>query len=826
MRKLTFIATLFIFMTGMSFAQKSPLLMTQKEFQNQAKSNPVAVNKSAVVPQRNNIKSVSVPGTPSSIWYFGTNAGLDFKTDPPTILTDGQITTTEGCAVISDATGNLLFSTDGITIWAKDQTVMPNGSGLLGDPSSTESAIIVPSPGNANQYYVFTVSADYSGTNTNVTYSIVDMTLNSGKGDVVAASKNSTLLLHTDEVVTAIPASNGNYYWIVTKQQVSNSYYAYQLTSTGINSTPVITNIGVTTVNVGLGGAAIGYMKANAAGTKIVHVYYDNVSTGLNTVDVFDFNAATGVLSNYNAVDALATPYGCEFSPNGNLLYVASFQGTGIYQYDLTNSNAKYQVSTSTSAADMQNAVNGKMYVANMSGTTLDIIANPNVVGAGCNYSAGAQDLGGKTCMGGLPNMISSYSSQISPTLDVCTSTNITVNSATLQCNVISDGGAAITERGFYYGTSPAPTTNKTIVSGTTGAMSADITSLTINTQYYFRAYATNSIGTTYSEDADFTTQAAAPNYTVNFATAETNETVPATDEYSTSSDMSDAVSGADAVIPLTPGVDVYFRTKATTTTIASAILHLTVPSIPASPTVSDADIDFISGNFNNVDNTMEYSIDGGTTWSPVTDININIQDYWPIGGDLLVRYTYTSTDFASNSVTITIPAAPDAPTNSVQNDITNTFGFDLVPGYPTLDLYEYSLDGGNTISEVTSNPIIVGNISIPIGNLSVNVKAVAGVHWAGLDLWNTAEYTVGTVLNVVSNSEISVYPNPSKGIFIIQTSRAYSLKITDMTGKIILVQKVTNQNQQFDLSRFAKGIYNIQIVQDGNITVRTVSIN
>lgn len=61
-------------------------------------------------------------------WYFGQNAGLSFNTTPPTALIDGQIDTLEGCTTISDATGQLLFYTDGITVWDRFHNVMQNGT--------------------------------------------------------------------------------------------------------------------------------------------------------------------------------------------------------------------------------------------------------------------------------------------------------------------------------------------------------------------------------------------------------------------------------------------------------------------------------------------------------------------------------------------------------------------------------------------------------------------------------------------------------------------------------------------------------------------------
>ena len=79
---------------------------------------------------------------------------------------------------------------------------------------------------------------------------------------------------------------------------------------------------------------------------------------------------------------------------------------------------------------------------------------------------------------------------------------------ATANGNVTSQGGGAITQRGFAYATTQNPTTSNStvIVSGTTGAFSGSLTSLTANTTYYVRAYAVNSFGTVYGSQVSFTT--------------------------------------------------------------------------------------------------------------------------------------------------------------------------------------------------------------------------------------------------------------------------------------------------------------------------------
>ena len=131
-------------------------------------------------------------------WFFGAYAGLNFNSmstgaNPiPTAVNNGAMRTTEGCASISDASGNLLFYTDGITVWDSRHQTMPNGTGLMGNGSSTQSGVIVPDPVNKKKYFVFT--ADHGGAgiiHRGLRYSVVDMSLNSGFGDVATASKNT-----------------------------------------------------------------------------------------------------------------------------------------------------------------------------------------------------------------------------------------------------------------------------------------------------------------------------------------------------------------------------------------------------------------------------------------------------------------------------------------------------------------------------------------------------------------------------------------------------------------------------------------------------------
>jgi hypothetical protein len=124
-------------------------------------------------------------------WRFGGAGAVDFNTVPPSFVTGCPILTSEGSASVADrVTGALLFYTNGGKVWNANNQVMPNGTGLLGGTallSSTTASVIVPKPGSCNLYYIVTV--DEIGSNNGVRYSVVDMTLNGGLGDLLPVRK-------------------------------------------------------------------------------------------------------------------------------------------------------------------------------------------------------------------------------------------------------------------------------------------------------------------------------------------------------------------------------------------------------------------------------------------------------------------------------------------------------------------------------------------------------------------------------------------------------------------------------------------------------------
>jgi gliding motility-associated-like protein len=353
------------------------------------------------------------------IWYFGDHAGLDFNFAPPKILNYGAMSTIEGCGTISNTkTGALLFYTDGVTVWDNTHTPMPSSliTPLAGHASSTQSGVIVPKPGDTNIFYIFTAPAIVGGLGTTpaMCYSIVDLKLNGGKGDLI--SINNPILDSATEKIAVIGACNGKAFWIVGHQWGTDSFFAFKLTANGLAS-PVKTAIGIIHQDMGntTHAVAIGQMKFSTNAKKIGLVTHENS----NKVQLFDFDEITGILSNafidnFGSNDAL---YGCSFSPDNSKFYISNVAFTnkaGLYQYDINagNNNAilasKVLIQYSTTFGSLQNAPNGKIYITNTS-NVLNVINQPNQKGLLCDYQSFGLDLGVGFAHTGLPSIVESF---------------------------------------------------------------------------------------------------------------------------------------------------------------------------------------------------------------------------------------------------------------------------------------------------------------------------------------------------------------------------------------------------------------------------------
>lgn len=365
-------------------------------------------------------------------WVFGVRAGLDFATNPPTPTSGFAMNTSEGCASVSDTNGNLLFYTDGRNVW--DSTHTARVTGLAGNSSSTQSSIIVPNPGNSDEYYIFTADGS-SGGNNHLGGILLNVTTWTDTN--IAASLPTTVGFSPTEKVTAIQHPNCRDYWVLTVLQETSTTGAasgagfmrvLQVTAAGIihtGDTPI--------ANV----HDLGYLKASPDASMIALANWK-----LNYVLIYPFDSANGTINvaGWQKIDVpnplpinLNDPrpnanhercaYGVEFSPDNALLYysvisersaLAGNQGRGyVYQVELASGN---QVLVGThdnsdrrnyAIGALQRGINEVIYIAQSGERNLGAILNPNVVGLGCNVDWDNITLATRTsCRLGLPNLL------------------------------------------------------------------------------------------------------------------------------------------------------------------------------------------------------------------------------------------------------------------------------------------------------------------------------------------------------------------------------------------------------------------------------------
>lgn len=403
----------------------------------------------------------------NSVWVLEQNIGLDFNsgTGVPTYTPRVGQSGDEGAASVCDRnTGDLLFSTDGQTVWGANHLPMPNGTRLFGNGgdfrvwddtiagalSTRQGVLIVPFIEDKNKYYIFSLAnmsmgpsnkqryIDNNGDTINGTlfYSVVDMSLNNGLGEVVAGERN-ILLDSTEflsEAMIAIPGLCGTIWVIVHTAAPPFStqppqYKAYKVSATGVDHSPV--------VSTGKVHSGRGWLTLSPDGTTIaltgggrMHPLVGDASmqtfgTGL---ELAKFNPFTGEIGDVLAIEhfdsAIATPYdafqyslSCAFSSDGSKIYVhmfGLFDSLQIRQYDISNYDSTailnsrnnvvaFSVSNPTTSSyellhlaySTFRLYNDTIYIGAHKGGAntpwhISRINNPNALGTACDFESQA----------------------------------------------------------------------------------------------------------------------------------------------------------------------------------------------------------------------------------------------------------------------------------------------------------------------------------------------------------------------------------------------------------------------------------------------------
>jgi gliding motility-associated-like protein len=339
----------------------------------------------------------------ANLWYFGDEGGIDFNSCEP-VTSYNRIKSTEGCTVIANGLGELQFYTEGTTIWDKNHDVMYNGRDLGGHRSATQSSMIVKRPGASNEYYVFTI--DERGKSNGLMYSTVDMTGASGLG--VVTTKNTPLIAPVVEKIHAVRHANGEDVWVSVHGFENANFYSFLVTAAGVNTNPVISNVGPVISGTEL--ATIGAMKFSPNQKKLAIANYEH------GVGLYDFDNNSGLFSNPVEVTNRLYSYGIEFSKSNNLLYLSTSYldlDNKLLQYDLQaaiiqdSETLLFDLADAGGIGSIQIAPDSKVYVSIIGRDYLSVINEPDRLGAACEFVEDGFYLDGGTAKGGLPLFLS-----------------------------------------------------------------------------------------------------------------------------------------------------------------------------------------------------------------------------------------------------------------------------------------------------------------------------------------------------------------------------------------------------------------------------------
>ncbi len=368
-----------------------------------------------------NVQEYGVTDQRANIWYFGTNAGIDFNPPGTNALDDGIMDAPEGCTAISDRNGAILFYTDGDNVYVKDRITEVHSlidTGIGGSTLSSQSVIAVPFANDETLYYIFTTEEVGSGVgNYEFKFSVFDLKLNNGAGGI--AEKDIPLFSRSTERITA----NNN--WVVIHEYGNNNFRAYPITTAGLGN-PVVSSMG-SDHSTAAKEYGQGYMKFSGDGTKLA-VALPEGPNGPNFVEVFEWDDALGEVTDVRRLDLSAdgavgdVVYGVEFSPDGNKLY-ATVQGAAssqIMEYRADTLERMRVItpimSTGGKLGAIQVAPTGQVFVAVEGASSLgQINVNSDTITASTYNANGFALAAGTTSQLGLPNFAQNFGSPTMP---------------------------------------------------------------------------------------------------------------------------------------------------------------------------------------------------------------------------------------------------------------------------------------------------------------------------------------------------------------------------------------------------------------------------
>ncbi len=398
-------------------------------------------------------------------------------------------------------------------------------------------------------------------------------------------------------------------------------------------------------------------------------------------------------------------------------------------------------------------------------------------------------------------------------TLTTTDASAITATTATSGGNITSDGGSAITARGVCWGTVQTPTISNSKTSDGTGIgiFTSSITGLAPGTLYYARAYATNSVGTSYGNQITFTALAVLPTLTTTAASAITSTTATSGGNITSDGGASVTARGVcwstsqnptvsnskttngtgtgvftSSITGLTPGATYYVRAYATNSVGTAYGSQITLTALATIPTVTTTALTNITSTSvtsgGNVTNDGGAAITArGVCWGTSTGPTIanskttngtGTGSFTSSVTGLTAGTTYYVRAYATNSVGTAYGEEYRA--NGLTNDINNLVPQSIIDEMKRLGM---PVNTGTTPPTVTGiyqlRPSVLKGTNIPNDYAIGTEFAYLRVQFAGQN--NTA-LTVNVEFTEVNSSGTVISTSVGNGSFVVGNGQSFTV--------------------------------------------------
>jgi gliding motility-associated-like protein len=330
------------------------------------------------------------PYSLSPKWMLGYYGGIDFTSGAAVLTNVNPLRAEEMTSAVCDPAENIVAYSNNYNVVGNNNVIV--GTTVNGSTSSTNGPVIFPDPADpTNAWYLVTGNAEVNGVGGGLASQGINVyrVVKAGASVTVTFISQIATGAEVREQLYASADGNGGY-WILSRMNKTAGgpgvFYAWPVTASGIGARVSSNTSG-------------NYFFTPWQGSVKISRCQTRVAYAGNIIEVYQWNRATGQAGALlRSTSTGVGGYGCEFSPDGNFLYYTSFANGNLYQLDIATGTVTNVGGAITSGGSLQLGPDGRIYRGMAWHDTrpafLGVIANPNVAGAGCNYTANGFALG------------------------------------------------------------------------------------------------------------------------------------------------------------------------------------------------------------------------------------------------------------------------------------------------------------------------------------------------------------------------------------------------------------------------------------------------